>query len=857
MIDPHQPDYSNTPASRARSLFSYQPKAPSSPPAVTIVTPFFNPGAVFHETATSVFRQSLQQWEWVIVDDCSSDPESLRILNGYREADPRIRVFRTGSQSGPAVARNLGVRMAHAPFIAFLDSDDLFEPTALEKLRWFLEYNPQYAFARGYSVGFGARNYLWTEGFHNGNKVIEANPISITGMIRRGVYLEVGGMCEEIRGGLEDWDFWLKCADRGHWGETVREYLDWYRRRENHGDRWTDWDGSGNQRLFRESLSLKYPTLWSNGVPKIPPTGDVAYPVLEAPPPFENKVGKREGVKRLLMIVPHLELGGADKFNLDLIQCLQESHGYEVTVVTTRAGTHPWRHCFEQLTPDVFTLDTFLPLAAYPTFIAYLIRSRDPDAVLITSSEMGYQLVPFLRAECPGPAFLDYIHMEQDDWRSGNYPRYSLNYSPYLDLTAVSSQHLKKWMVERGGNPARIHVCTINVDPELWNRANYQPAPLRAKYGVADGVPVIAFAGRLCDQKQPDVLAAVIKALRDRGAEFVCLVAGDGEHRSSLEEFIRANDLRELRLLGARTNEEIREILAISDICFMPSKMEGIALVLFEAMAMGVVPVGADVGGQAELVSPDCGVLIERDVHEVLVYTEALVRLLADTERRASMALACRKRICERFTLREMAATMARLLEEAAGAGELDFAAAFKAWRFTLAAEVVEQTRCEKVANDLWRQRISECARKLPEVAAEGPAVPPDAPPQPGAPVTPMAVKRRGVGVSGFLFTMLLLFSPRRFRLKLRNLNLLRKVLSDRTARSRLANGFDADFYIEQHEDLKRRRVTPLLHYAIQGYLEQRRPSPDFDVAGVLHRHPSIAASQINPLLWVALHDRN
>ena len=104
---------------------------------------------------------------------------------------------------------------------------------------------------------------------------------------------------------------------------------------------------------------------------------------------------------------------------------------------------------------------------------------------------------------------------------------------------------------------------------------------------------------------------------------------------------------------------------------------------------------------------------------------------------------------------------------------------------------------------------------------------------------------------------MLLLFSPRRFRLKLRNLNLLRKVLSDRTARSRLANGFDADFYIEQHEDLKRRRVTPLLHYAIQGYLEQRRPSPDFDVAGVLHRNPSIAASQVNPLLWVALHDRN
>ncbi len=114
MIDPNKPDYGNTPASSGRPAFLYSPGNPRAVPHVTIVTPFYNEGPVFHETAESVFRQSFQQWEWIIVNDASSDATALEILNLYRLKDPRVRVVDQPVNQGPSAARNAAFRLAAA-----------------------------------------------------------------------------------------------------------------------------------------------------------------------------------------------------------------------------------------------------------------------------------------------------------------------------------------------------------------------------------------------------------------------------------------------------------------------------------------------------------------------------------------------------------------------------------------------------------------------------------------------------------------------------------------------------------------------------------------------------------------------
>src|SRR5262249_26894258 len=152
--------------------------------------------------------------------------------------------------------------------------------------------------------------------------------------------------------------------------------------------------------------------------------------------PFQNCLVRQR--PRLVIAIPRLEMGGADKFNLDLLRLLVTRHGYEVTIVATVPGYQTWLPELARLTPDIFVLDRFLRPVDYPRFLRYLIVSRQIDTVLISGSELTYLLVPYLRATCPGITVLDYLHMEAESWKNGGYPRISLNQAAQIDLTITS-----------------------------------------------------------------------------------------------------------------------------------------------------------------------------------------------------------------------------------------------------------------------------------------------------------------------------------------------------------------------------------------------------------------------------------
>jgi glycosyltransferase involved in cell wall biosynthesis len=823
MINPSRPDYSNTPVSAQRSKYFYAPANQCAPPAVSIVTPFHNAGAVFHETASSVLNQSFQQWEWIIVDDCSDDEDSVGILGRYACQDTRIRVVRTPQRGGPGLARNLGVSEARACHVAFIDSDDLLEPTAVEKWRWFLESHPQYAMVKGFQVGFGAENYLWREGFHSGAAILEQNLIQPTVMIQRDVYLAVGGMDGTIRHGMEDWDFWLKCAASRHWGGTVPEFLEWYRRRESHQDRWSSWDGSVKEAQFREQLQRRYPRLFAGEFPVPEQSYPAPYAEIPSMLSFANCLAKEGLKRRLLIVVPHLEIGGSDKFALDLMAELITKHEYEITVAATRTGEHPWRHQFEALTPDIFTLNTFLRLCDWPRFLTYLIHSRAIDTVLITHSELGYRLLPYLRTQCPGVRFYDYVHIEEPTWKSGGYPAMSIAYQPLLDHTGASSEHLKGWMVKRGVKPNNVSVVTTNVDTEVWCRELYDEGALRKRWDVPANLPVILFVGRLTDQKQPNVLARVVRMLEERGVRFMCLIAGDGEAYGYLQDYLKKNNIRSARLLGSQSNKDVKELMALSQILFLPSKHEGIALTLYEAMSMGVVPVGANVGGQAELVTPECGVLIDRSEGEASHYAAAVQRILENPDLLVLMANASRRRVTKSFRLEHMTQRMSDLLK-----GHFDERSDHKVTNLqvianTYAREVVEQYRLEAIATGLWESPRMQ----LP------------------SPRPPGTLKK----TLGILWPLVASKHKRNRRM------LIQSLMSPQFRRE-LLRSFDSRFYSKEYPDIPRYPALPLLHYVFCGYLEGRVPSPQFDLTDFYMQNPEARRESANPLLWMIYRER-
>lgn len=111
---------------------------------VSIVTPAYNASNTIRETADSVISQTFSNWEWLIVDDGSSD-NTIEIIQSLIEKDRRIKLLKTESNSGAATARNVGIKEAKGNFIAYIDSDDLWEKDKLEKQIKFMIDN-DYAF---------------------------------------------------------------------------------------------------------------------------------------------------------------------------------------------------------------------------------------------------------------------------------------------------------------------------------------------------------------------------------------------------------------------------------------------------------------------------------------------------------------------------------------------------------------------------------------------------------------------------------------------------------------------------------------------------------------------------------------
>ena len=112
---------------------------------VSIIMPSYNCGRFVEETIRSVQAQTYQNWEIIFVDDCSTD-DTIRKVSTMRDGDKRIHLYQNIFNMGAAISRNNALREARGRWIAFLDSDDMWEPTKLEKQVRFMEENG-YAFS--------------------------------------------------------------------------------------------------------------------------------------------------------------------------------------------------------------------------------------------------------------------------------------------------------------------------------------------------------------------------------------------------------------------------------------------------------------------------------------------------------------------------------------------------------------------------------------------------------------------------------------------------------------------------------------------------------------------------------------
>ena len=209
-------------------------------PKVSVLTAVYNGERWLAEAAASVRRQSLQDFEFVIVDDGSTD-RTPQIVSELAAQDRRIRSLRHPENRGPSAARNLGLESADSVYIATLDADDLMAPRRLELQAAFLDGHPQ--------VGVAGCQLLEMDSSGAAQRMLRSptnarlaswcllfqTPVLNSGaMFRRSVLRQTGGYAEAAEP-IEDYDLMarvLKLTDF----VALPECLGTYRR---HGDQLT------------------------------------------------------------------------------------------------------------------------------------------------------------------------------------------------------------------------------------------------------------------------------------------------------------------------------------------------------------------------------------------------------------------------------------------------------------------------------------------------------------------------------------------------------------------------------------------------------------------------------------------
>jgi glycosyltransferase involved in cell wall biosynthesis len=196
-------------------------------PAVTVVIPVFNRAEAVRAAIGSVLSQTCQAFEINVVDDGSTDHTAAVVA---ALEDPRIRLIRHEKNRGGSAARNSGIQAGSAPFVAFLDSDDEWLPTKLERqLEVFARGGDRLALVytgtvRRFSDGTRAR-HVPRRRADLPRALLTENVIGETSvaMVRRSALETIGGFDESLPWG-QDLDLWLRICQQFD-AEVVREVL--------------------------------------------------------------------------------------------------------------------------------------------------------------------------------------------------------------------------------------------------------------------------------------------------------------------------------------------------------------------------------------------------------------------------------------------------------------------------------------------------------------------------------------------------------------------------------------------------------------------------------------------------------
>jgi len=193
---------------------------PRSNPLISIYLPTRNRSALLTRAVSSVLKQTIQDFELIIVDDCSTD-QTGDLCSTICKADLRVRYYRTHQRSGAPYARNLAIREAASPLVTGLDDDDEMLPERLSSLLRHFKPTQSLLCSSAYE-----KNESWHRLVNAGEAVIDLDELLFDNIVGTQVItlksrLEAIGGFDETLTASQDYDVWVRLVEKYGPGKRI------------------------------------------------------------------------------------------------------------------------------------------------------------------------------------------------------------------------------------------------------------------------------------------------------------------------------------------------------------------------------------------------------------------------------------------------------------------------------------------------------------------------------------------------------------------------------------------------------------------------------------------------------------
>lgn len=676
---------------------------------VSVIIPVYNSRKWVGQTLDSVLGQTFRDYEIIVVDDGSTD-DTGKAVAAYGD---RVRYFYTTNR-GNAEARNYGMAVAKGEYMAFLDHDDLWHPSRLQKFVDFMDTHPDYGAVMS-EVEF-VDEAVRTTGYSDIAKDFPRDGLALDYMLSRQVGLfsnlfvrsdvarMVGDMDETLKAAA-DIDYYLRIS-AGHKFALCPEPLLKYRKLTSSlstkiftGNRLRVLDKfesanpdlavkyAGRIRSVRSSIHLSY-------------ADDLLYEryLKEARREIMASIACGATFTALIKYVKSLAIGLASlfikeyrdkgaltmagKIRVGFVTYLLDIGGIETLILEICRNID--RRSYE---PYVFVfqrdgkLETELASMGVPVHLVEKKPGTDLALVLKLRKLFRRLKIDVVHTHNQSPwlyggvaallSGIPLIHTEHTvvDYHSQYHPERWKSIERVLScityrITTVADSVAKFLMTEEKIAPSKIQVVHNGVKTSVYDTDTDAQAK-RASLDIGEADFVVGNVARFFPNKDHNTLLEAFSIVSKTMGSSKLVLAGDGPLKDELVAKVDKLGLKDkVNFLGSR--RDIPEVLKTFDVFALSSTREGFPIVLLEAMAAALPVVATDVDGNSELVNDGkTGFLVPAGDPAALA--RAICAVAAGRQDAKSMGQRARETVRSGFNFEKMIASYEELYRKALG----------------------------------------------------------------------------------------------------------------------------------------------------------------------------------------------